>query len=118
MVLIIMLGDNIRENREKLGINQVELAKLMGVSKQTVSNWENDNRIPPTQTLDKLANIFNVTTDSLLGRNTVLQSDDTRFDIENDEDYIVAKEISKLDAEDKEFIKQMIKKLNKNKQEK
>jgi transcriptional regulator with XRE-family HTH domain len=112
-----MLGDNIRENREKLGINQVELAKLMGVSKQTVSNWENDNRIPPTQTLDKLANIFNVTTDSLLGRNTVLQSD-TRVDIENDEDYAVAKEISKLDAEDKEFIKQMIKKLNKNKQEK
>lgn len=52
-----MLGDNIRENREKLGINQVELAKLIGVSKQTVSNWENDNRIPPTQTLDKLATI-------------------------------------------------------------
>lgn len=109
-----MLGDNIRENREKLGINQVELAKLIGVSKQTVSNWENDNRIPPTQTLDKLANIFNVTTDSLLGRNTVLQSD-TRVDMENDEDYIVAKEISKLDADDKEFIKRMIKKLNKNK---
>ena len=109
-----MLGDNIRENREKLGINQVELAKLIGVSKQTVSNWENDNRIPPTQTLDKLANIFNVTTDSLLGRNAVLQSD-TRVDMENDEDYIVAKEISKLDADDKEFIKRMIKKLNKNK---
>ena len=113
-MVFIMLGDNIRENREKLGINQVELAKLIGVSKQTVSNWENDNRIPPTQTLDKLANIFNVTTDSLLGRNTVLQSD-TRVDMENDEDYIVAKEISKLDADDKEFIKRMIKKLNKNK---
>ncbi|XAM45828.1 hypothetical protein TPDSL_23360 [Terrisporobacter petrolearius] len=116
--MIIMLGDNIRENREKLGINQVELAKLMGVSKQTVSNWENDNRIPPTQTLDKLADIFNVTTDSLLGRNEDLKLDNTYMDIENDEDYAVAKEISKLDVEDKEFIKQMIKKLNKNKQEK
>lgn len=113
-----MLGDNIRINRERLGINQVELAKLMGVSKQTVSNWENDNRIPPTQTLDKLADIFNVTTDSLLGRNESLHSNDATINIEHDEDYIIAKEIKKLDDEDKEFIKQIIKKLNKNKKEK
>lgn len=113
-----MLGDNIRVNRERLGINQVELAKIMNVSKQTVSNWENNNRIPPTQTIDKLADIFNVSVDSLLGRYVDL---DNIINIEpdkDDEDYIIAKEIKKLDNEDKEFIKQMIKKLNKNKKEK
>lgn len=113
-----MLGDNIRKNRERLGINQVELAKLMNVSKQTVSNWENDNRIPPTQTLDKLADIFDVTTDSLLGRKSEAMMGKINKTIEDDEDYIVAKEISQLDLEDKEFIKQMIKKLNKYKKEK
>ena len=109
-----MLGNKIRENREKIGINQVELAKLMGVSKQTVSNWENDNRIPPTQTLDKLADIFGVTTDSLLGRNQSDHSNDISISIEDEEYYMIAKEIIQLDDEDKEFIKKIIKKLNKN----
>lgn len=109
-VVFVMLGDNIRENREKLGINQVELGKMMNVSKQTVSNWENNNRIPPTPTLDKLADVLGVSVDNLLGRHTDL----SEVDIENDEDYILVKEISRLDKADKEFVKQLIKKLNKN----
>ena len=50
------------------GMNQVEFAKLVGVTKQCVSNWENDNVIPSIEMLVKIADVFNVRTDLLLGR--------------------------------------------------
>ena len=45
-----------------------EFAKIMGVSKQCVSNWENDNIMPSIEMLVKIADFFNVTTDHVLGR--------------------------------------------------
>jgi len=53
------------------GMSQVEFAKLIGVTKQCVSNWENDNVIPSIEMLVKIADIFNVRTDLLLGRDSV-----------------------------------------------
>ncbi len=40
----------------------------MGVTKQCVSNWENNNIQPSVDMLVKIADIFSVTTDYLLGR--------------------------------------------------
>ena len=62
-----MLGQRINELRQAFGWNQVELAKRLGVAKQTVSNWENDNIQPSIEMLIRLAKLFNVTTDYLLG---------------------------------------------------
>lgn len=62
------LNDRIKSERLKLDINQVELSKIMNVSKQTVSNWENKNRTPDVITLSKLADLFNCSVDYLLGR--------------------------------------------------
>ncbi|MFL8711280.1 helix-turn-helix domain-containing protein [Clostridioides sp. GD02377] len=62
------LQDRIKEERLKLGLNQVELAKKFNVTKQTVSNWESGNRIPDTLILTKLADFFCISVDSLLGR--------------------------------------------------
>lgn len=61
-----MLNDRIKELRKAFGISQVELAKALNVSKQCVSNWENDNVLPSIDMLVKLAEYFNVTTDYLL----------------------------------------------------
>lgn len=61
-----MLNDRINELRKAFGISQVELAKALNVSKQCVSNWENDNVLPSIDMLVKLAKYFNVTTDYLL----------------------------------------------------
>ena len=61
-----MLNDRIKELRKAFGISQVELAKALNVSKQCVSNWENDNVLPSIEMLVKLAKYFNVTTDYLL----------------------------------------------------
>lgn len=65
----MMLNDNIKKLRVAIGLNQVEFAKILGVSKQCVSNWENDNVMPSIEMLVKIADFFNVTTDFLLGRN-------------------------------------------------
>ena len=51
-------------------MSQVELAKELNVTKQSVSNWENDNIQPSVEMLTKLANIFSVSVDYLLGSDT------------------------------------------------
>lgn len=62
------LNENIKRMRMERGMNQVEFARLVGVTKQCVSNWENDNVIPSIEMLVKIADVFNVKTDLLLGR--------------------------------------------------
>lgn len=62
-----MLGQRICEIRTSHGWSQVELAKRLGVAKQTVSNWENENIQPSIEMLVRLAKLFNVSTDYLLG---------------------------------------------------
>lgn len=48
-------------------MSQVELASRLGVTKQSVSNWENDNIQPSIEMLTKLAAFFSVSTDYMLG---------------------------------------------------
>ena len=66
-----MLGARIKELRKEFGLSQVELAARMEVTKQTISNWENENIQPSIDMLVDLANVFNVTTDYLLGLDDV-----------------------------------------------
>ena len=63
-----MLNVCIKQLRISRGMSQVELAKKLSVTKQTVSNWENDNIQPSIDMLERLADFFNVSTDYLLGR--------------------------------------------------
>lgn len=62
------LNENIKHLRQQSGLNQVEFAERLGVTKQCVSNWENDNVQPSIEMLIKLSNFFKVSTDYLLGR--------------------------------------------------
>ena len=62
-----MLSQRIRTLRQARGMSQVELAGRLGVTKQSVSNWENDNIQPSIEMLKKLAAVFAVSTDYLLG---------------------------------------------------
>lgn len=62
------LNENIKRLRISQGMSQVEFATLVGVTKQCVSNWENDNVLPSIEMLVKIADIFKVKTDFLLGR--------------------------------------------------
>ena len=61
-----MLGERIREIRMAKRLSQVELAKMVGVTKQSISNWENENIQPSIEMLSKLADVLTVSVDFLL----------------------------------------------------
>ena len=65
-----MLGQQIHDLRTAFGWSQVELAKRLGVAKQTVSNWENENIQPSIEMLVRVSKLFGVSTDYLLGLDT------------------------------------------------
>lgn len=62
-----MLSSRIKELRLANRMTQVDLADHLGVTKQCVSNWENDNIQPSIDILIKLSKFFKVSTDYLLG---------------------------------------------------
>ena len=62
-----MLGQRINELRLAMGWSQVQLAEKLNISKQTVSNWENENIQPSIEMLVRLATLFRTSTDYLLG---------------------------------------------------
>ena len=61
------LGKRIVQNRKRKNLTQDQLAEQLGVTAQAVSKWENDQSCPDIATLPKLANIFGITVDELLG---------------------------------------------------
>lgn len=56
-------------------ITQQELAEKLNVRRGSVSNWVTDRRMPDSDTIVDLANIFNVTTDYLLGNDKNIKDD-------------------------------------------
>lgn len=60
----------LKELRKQRGINQTQFAKKFGVAQNTVSNWENGNRVIDSETAAEIANFFDVTVDYLLGRDS------------------------------------------------
>lgn len=63
-----MLSKRIRELRFSLGLNQVQFGQALNVTKQTISNWENNN-IQPSVEMLKIVNTYSVSSDYLLGIN-------------------------------------------------
>lgn len=60
-------GQTIKKLRRDADMTQEQLAELLMISPQAVSRWETDAAMPDISLLAPLANLFNVTTDSLLG---------------------------------------------------
>jgi len=65
-----MLGEQIKSLRLARNISQVSLANQLGVTKQSVSNWENNNILPSIDMLKKIAAYFCCTSDYLLELDT------------------------------------------------
>lgn len=63
-----IFGNRLRNLRISENITGVELGKVLNVTKVAISNWESGKRTPDQETLTKIADYFDVTTDYLLGR--------------------------------------------------
>lgn len=62
-----VLGSRIKYLREKLDISQKRLADALGITNIQVSRYETGDRKPDPETIKKLAEFFDVSSDYLLG---------------------------------------------------
>lgn len=102
-----MIGQRIRDLRKQKRMSQTELAKSAGVSQTTVTAWETVKAEPSSSAVAKLADIFNVTTDYLLGRPN--KQETKKDDVElSDDDVIMTWRGKPLSDEDRELIRRIM----------
>lgn len=66
----ILFGQNLKYHREKCGLTQMQLAQQIGYTEKSVSKWENENGLPILETIVKLADLFGVSLDELVYKNS------------------------------------------------
>lgn len=93
---MVNFGNTLKELRQKAGMTQKDLASKVGVTKSVISYYELSERSPSPEMLMKLAAVFHVSTDFLLG----FQKQD-----------II--DLSGLNAEDKILVRTMVDTLRK-----
>ena len=59
-------GDQIKTIRETQKLTQEQLSQKLNVSRQAVSNWENDRNLPDIEMLITIANVFHISLDQLI----------------------------------------------------
>src|SRR5699024_11438460 len=63
-----VLGKRLKQARKNKGITQIDAANILGISNGTLSGYERNYRDPDTETLNKMANLYEVSNDWLLGK--------------------------------------------------
>ncbi len=86
------LGRQIRKYRSEMQLSQEELAEKIFVSRQTISNWENDKSYPDIRSLVLLSEIFGVSLDNLV-----------KGDIEKMKEQINSEDLTKFEKNSKTF---------------
>jgi transcriptional regulator with XRE-family HTH domain len=66
-VRTITLGGRLKECRKKMKMTQLDIANKLGINHTTISKWESDTYEPDADSLGKLAELYGVTVDFLLG---------------------------------------------------
>ncbi len=69
-----MFGKRLRAMRMKHGLTQQKISELLGIALRTYQHYEEGNRSPSLDCLVKIADILNISTDYLLGRDDFLKS--------------------------------------------
>jgi len=61
-----MIGEKLCSLRKQKGLSQEEVANRLNVSRQTISNWENNQALPTIDKAKELSKLYNVSIDELL----------------------------------------------------
>ena len=69
----MLLGERLRETRQKKGVSQSTVAEHLNISRQSISKWENNSSYPDLDNLVRLSEYYEVTVDDLLKENQGLK---------------------------------------------
>lgn len=103
-----MFPERLKSLRIQHNFTQKQMAEFLGTSQPSYQNWEKGTRKPSGDTIQKIANFFNVSTDYLLGK-TDFPDLDLEFDIDNAIDNSVAYDGTPITDNDREIIKNFLK---------
>lgn len=104
------IGERIAELRKQQNISQVQLAKALGVSRQAVSKWENDQTAPDTINLIRLADLLVTDTEYLAtGTHATVKTPPAVVKVDNIVEKVVEKtiEIEKI-VEVPQFVERVV----------
>lgn len=91
------MENRLKKHRTALGLSQDVLAEKIFVSRQSISNWENDKNYPDLNSLVLLSSLFDVPVDMLI-----------KGDIENMRDCIKTEDITQFNRDSKIFTSLMV----------
>lgn len=66
----MQIGEKLKQKRNEAGLSQEVLAEKIGVSRQTVSNWENNRSYPDIGSVLRLSDLYGISLDELLKEDT------------------------------------------------
>jgi transcriptional regulator with XRE-family HTH domain len=101
-----VLGSRLKEARERRNLKQNRVAKIIGIHNSTLAKYESDTRDPDTDTLTKLAELYDVSIDWLKGR-------ENKTKTISDIDRSIVERIYELPEDEKHMILGLLDKLKK-----
>lgn len=111
-ICVMSLADNIKAIREEKNLKQIEVATHIGVDKSAYSKIEKGSRALTVEELQKMAGLFNMTTDHILNYDGKIPKEVVIEDKTTAEQMRL---IQQLDEEDKQTIFRLIEKMLTNK---
>ena len=97
------IGETIKMLRKENGLFQEELAKRIGVARQTVASWEMDRTIPNMEAAAAMADVFNCNVDILSGKDMR-----KRMQANNEQEFLLLENFRKADAETKKMVMRIL----------
>lgn len=109
-----LFKQRLKELRGKYNMTQQDLANQLGIVRTAIANYETGRTSPDSETLSLIANIFNTSTDYLLGRTDIKEPienivSEKTHNNSNNKESIDAEDISNLSSESKAKIHDYIK---------
>ncbi|ETA73247.1 helix-turn-helix domain-containing protein [Ligilactobacillus equi] len=100
--------NKIQALRENKGWSKTYVANRIGIKMQTYANYEYGRRQPDFETLSKIANLYSVTTDYLLGRDGKEENSADTKDLAEIMDSIMTYNGKELNQHDKDVVEGLI----------
>jgi len=104
-----MLNIRLRELRTEKKLTQADVAKFLKISHQAYNFYETGRREPDNETLQKIADFFDVSTDYLLGRTDERNPVSTNNDDWPPEAKVLFRDVKKLTPEQLELVTKLVK---------